>query len=79
VKRRRLKGRYGDCDLARSQIQLLSSVDPVIQAQTFCHELGHAISFAMGIDAENHNEQNIDAWATFLHQFMTTAEYEEDS
>lgn len=74
---KRLKGRYGDCNLKNQTIQILSTAPQQIQEWTFCHELGHAIKFAQGIDQEQHVEQDIDAFATFLHQFMNTAVYKE--
>lgn len=73
VIRKRLKGKYGDCDLAKLQIQILDGLEQDVKEQTFLHELCHAIQFAMGIDQENHVEQYIDGFATYLHQFMKTA------
>lgn len=79
VMRKRLKGRYGECDLKKRQIHLLSTLDQQLLEQTFCHELGHCIGIAMGINTDDHKEQDIDAWATFLHQFLTSAKYENTS
>lgn len=74
---KRLKGRYGDCNLKNQTIQILSSAPQQIQEWTFCHELGHAIKFAQGVNSDDHVEQEIDAFATFLHQFMNSAVYAE--
>jgi hypothetical protein len=75
VLRKRLPGKYGECDLAKTTIYVRNNISQELMEQTFCHELAHAIQFAMGILQENHNEQEIDAFATFLHQFLTSAEY----
>ena len=76
VMRKRLKGKYGDCDLKNLRIHILDSLAPEMKEQTFCHELTHAIWFAMGKDQETHNEEAIDGFAMFLHQYFNTAEYE---
>lgn len=73
---KRLPGKYGDCDLAKREIRILQKLDDEMKGQVFCHELGHAILFAMGVDQSDHNEQNVDAYAMFLHQFMTSAKYD---
>ncbi len=73
---KRLPGKYGDCDLAKQVITIKSTISKELQEQTFCHELVHAILFARGILQENHDEQETDAFATFLHQFFTTAQYD---
>lgn len=76
VLRKRLPGKYGECDLAKTTIYVRENIDQELKEQTFCHELAHAIQFAMGISQENHDEQQIDAFATFLHQFLTSAQYD---
>lgn len=73
VKRKRLKGRYGECDLKKLQIQILDTIPQELKEQTFCHELVHAIKIAMGSNTDDHNEQEIDAFATYLHQYLTSA------
>lgn len=73
VRRKRLPGKYGDCNLAKQEIQILDSLAQEVKEQTFCHELVHAIKFAMGIDQEQHVEQEVDAFAMYLHQYMNTA------
>lgn len=75
VQRKRLKGVYGLCDLKKQQIQILEGQAPEMKMWTFYHELTHAILFAMGKDQEVHNEEFIDGFATFLSQFMATAEF----
>lgn len=44
--------------------------------QTFLHELTHHILFAMGETKINDNEKFVDMFAGFLHQAITTMEYE---
>jgi hypothetical protein len=74
VKRmKRLKGRYGDCNLAKTTIQILDTIPEELKEQTFCHELVHAILVAMGKPTDEHNEEFTDAFAMFLHQYLKTA------
>lgn len=73
VKRKRLKGRYGDCDLKKLQIQILDTIPQELKEQTFCHELVHAIKIATGTNPDDHDEKEIDAFATYLHQYFNTA------
>ena len=73
VRRKRLKDKYGDCNLAKLEIQILDTLEQELKEQTFLHELTHAIQFAMGIEQANHNEQFTDAFAMYLHQYMKTA------
>lgn len=40
--------------------------------QTFYHELVHAVLFTMG--KANHDEEFVDAFGSYLHQFMKTKE-----
>ena len=51
-------------------IQLGSEQSKISKEITFCHELVHAIKYTMGID--NHNEQEVDAFAQLLHQVWTS-------
>lgn len=44
--------------------------------QTFLHELTHHILHAMGETKLNDNEKFVDMFAGFLHQALTTMEYE---
>lgn len=72
VKRmKQLKGKYGDCQLEKQTIRLLDTLPQELKEQTFCHELVHAIKFAMGED--DHNEVHTDAFAMYLHQYLNTA------
>jgi hypothetical protein len=71
-RRKRLKGRYGDCNMATRTIQILDTLDQDLKEQTFLHELLHCVKFSMGIEQHNHNEVEIDAMAVFLHQYMKT-------
>lgn len=76
VQRKRLKGRYGDCDINKQQIQIKADIPNDLKEQTFYHELVHAIQIAMGYNSDDHDEVFTDAFAVFLHQFVKTAKYE---
>jgi hypothetical protein len=78
VYRKRLKGRYGDCDVSKRRITLKEGIDQQLLEQTFCHELQHAMEIAMGVNSDDHNEIEIDMRATFLHQFLKTAVYPQE-
>ena len=41
-----------------------------VREQTFCHELIHAIKYAMG--DQDHNEKEVEAMGHLLHQFFKT-------
>lgn len=71
VRRKRLKDKYGDCDLQNQTIRILDTLPQELKEQTFCHELVHAIKYAMG--KTDHNEEDTDIFATFLHQYLTSA------
>lgn len=76
VKRvKRLKHAYGDCNTTTATIRIKDTpdIDPLLKEQTFCHELTHAILIAMGKPGDEHNEEFIDGFATFLHQFLKSA------
>lgn len=64
----------GRCQRDIHTIQLKQNIPKAIKEQTFCHELVHAIKYTLG-EAEDHDEQKVDVFATFLHQFMTTVKY----
>lgn len=66
-----LKGKYGDCIIEKQTIRLLDTIPTELKEQTFCHELVHAIKFAMGED--DHDEKHTDAFAMYLHQYLNTA------
>lgn len=76
VERKRLKGRLGDCDAEKAQIQLLASLPQEVKEQTFCHELTHAIVVAMGHNTDTHDEVFTDAFATFLHQALKSMKFD---
>lgn len=58
----------GQCDSNTATIRLLKSLSPQTKAQTFCHELIHAILFTMG--HVSHDEREVDAQGHLLHQFL---------
>jgi hypothetical protein len=61
----------GACFSQEAQVLLQKDLKKQIKEQTFCHELTHAILFAMG--KTDHDEQFVDAFGTFLHQYMNSA------
>ena len=63
----------GQCLRDDRTIFLRKNMPTEHKEQTFCHELIHAIKYMQGED--DHNEQQVDLFATFLHQFMKTAKY----
>lgn len=73
VYRKRLKGCYGDTNLAKQEIRLLESLPQDVKEQTFCHELTHAIQIAMGYNTDDHDEVFTDNFAVFLHQYLKSA------
>lgn len=68
-----LMGAMGATFLQDAKVQLLKELPRQIKEQTFCHELVHTILFAMGKPVSDHDEVFVDGFATFLHQFLTTA------
>lgn len=74
VEKSRMKN-YGDCDINTRTIRIRKNMDQQLKEQTFCHELQHAMEIAMGVHTDNHNEEDIDKRAVFLHQFLKTAKY----
>ena len=65
----------GECDIVTTTIKVKSTLSQEMKEQTFCHELVHAIKFAMGIAEQDHNEVDVDAFAMYLHQFLKTAKW----
>ena len=53
---------------ALGKVELLKTMPPQIKKQTYCHELVHCIMYAMG--KSTHDEEFVDAFATFLHQYL---------
>ena len=68
----KLIGAYGVTYLQDNVIQVLKDLKPPQKKQTFCHELVHAILFSMGKELP-HDEQFVDAFAHYLHQYLETA------
>lgn len=64
-----LCGTLGQCYMTNATIQLEKSLQREVKEQTFCHELVHAIMFTMGM--RDHDEKFVDAFAVFLHQYLT--------
>lgn len=77
VRVKRLKGKYGDCDISKCKIRILDTLPEQVKEQTFCHELQHAMEMAMGKHSDDHDEEDIDKRAVFLHQYLKTAKYED--
>lgn len=67
-----LPGALGVTTYDHAKIEVLKGLSTQIQEQTFCHELVHAILYSMG-KAMPHDEEFVDGFATFLHQFLKTA------
>jgi hypothetical protein len=65
----------GKCDPERQVIHLRMDMNKQTTEQTFYHELVHAIMFTMG--KLNHDEEFVDTFAAFLHQYQTTKESHE--
>lgn len=68
-----IPGAMGATSNADAKIILLKNLPPEIKFQTFLHELNHAIMFSMGKSADTHDEQFVDAHATFFLQYLKTA------
>lgn len=60
----------GYCDAETYTIYLRDGMCPQATAATFYHELVHAVLFSMG--KMNHDEEFVEAFAVFLHQFTET-------
>ena len=57
------------------KVVLLSTMVGDHREQVFCHELVHHILHKMGESKLRGNEQFVDVFSTFLHQYLKTAEY----
>jgi hypothetical protein len=68
-----IPGAMGCTSNAEAKIILLKSLPPEVKFQTFLHELNHAIMFSMGLSADQHNEQFVDAHALFFLQYLKSA------
>lgn len=59
----------GETHMNEAVIKVRKEMNPEVKAQTFLHELLHAIWYTRGVNGE-HNEQEIDSTAHFLHQYI---------
>lgn len=66
-----IPGAMGACSNQEAKIVLLASLPKQVKEQTYCHELVHAILFSMGRPADQHDEVFVDAFGTFLHQYLS--------
>lgn len=60
----------GYCDPETYNIKIRANLSEQARQATFFHELVHAILFTMG--QTNHNEEFVDTFGGFLHQFSAT-------
>lgn len=65
----------GKCDPEKQTIFLRMDMNKQTTEQTFYHELVHAILFTMG--KLNHDEEFVDTFGAFLHQYQITRETHE--
>lgn len=73
--RERLVNNYmGLTDLGTAHIQIENTNCRSVIEQTFCHELVHCILFSMGRRVQDHNEEFVDAFGYFLHQYLVQYE-----
>lgn len=66
----------GRCERDKATIWIQAGLPDQIKQATFCHELVHAMWFAMG--KTEHNEQEVDLLGSLLHQYMVTATVADD-
>ena len=62
----------GLCVRDKATILLQKEAEQSAKEIAFTHELVHAIKFTLG-DGGPHNEQEVDAFAYLLHQYLITA------
>lgn len=60
----------GYCDPETHTIKIRANMTDQAKQATFYHELVHAVLFTMG--QTNHNEEFVDTFGGFLHQFVST-------
>lgn len=65
----------GKCDPEKQTIFIRMDMNKQTTEQTFYHELVHAILFTMG--KLNHDEEFVDTFGAFLHQYQITKESHE--
>ena len=63
---------FGKCDPEKQVISIRMDMNKQTTEQTFYHELVHAILFTMG--KLNHDEEFVDTFGAFLHQYHVTKE-----
>ena len=61
----------GACFTSDAQILIQKDLKKQSKEQTFCHEIVHAILFAMG--KTTHDEEFVDGFGTLLHQYLNSA------
>lgn len=59
----------GCCNNETGVLTIKNMDNPSITEQTFCHELIHSILYSMG--RTEHNEEFVDTFAVFLHQYLS--------
>ncbi len=64
-----LGGSYGQTDEATNALWIREGLRPDKEAQTFLHELLHAIHYSMG-HADDHDEKEVEAMAQLLYQAL---------
>lgn len=65
----------GKCDPEKQTIFIRMDMNKQTTEQTFYHELVHAIMFTMG--KLNHDEEFVDTFGAFLHQYQVTKDVHE--
>jgi hypothetical protein len=60
----------GNCEPAQALLRIRRDMPVQAKESTFYHELVHAILFTMG--RNNHDEDFVDTFGNFLHQFANT-------
>lgn len=60
----------GRCERDKATIFIREGMPPQVEETTFLHELVHAIKFMQGIDSDKHDEQEVDSFAHYLHQYL---------
>lgn len=62
----------GNCEPAQALLRIRRDMPEQAKLSTFYHELVHAILFTMG--KNSHDEDFVDTFGNFLHQFSATVE-----
>lgn len=61
----------GECERDDLLIKIREELTPKIKAQTFIHELLHAVWFTMG-DEDGGDEKTVEGFAQLLYQALST-------